>query len=134
MYDDKKKSYIRIFDFKSACEGKNEPLKEIQGPDEHLVNQVSWGPLNKTLYIATDKGKLILHDIETNTALVDKVVHKGEIFSFTVTYDHTMLATCAKDGLCILMDPYTFEPIRTFPFEKPCRAAAISPLYENPEL
>ena len=94
---------------------------------------MSWGPLNETLYIATDRGRMILHDIENDKAIISTDVHKSEIFSFTVTYDHTMLVTCSRDGTAKLLNPRTYEPVRVFPFVKPCRAATISPLYESKE-
>lgn len=74
---------------------------------------------------------MILHDIEEEKAIVTKDLHKGELFSFTVTYDHTMLITCSKDGTAKLINPKTFEPVRVFNFAKPCRTATISPLYES---
>jgi len=40
-----------------------------------------------------------------------------------------MLFTCSKDGFCKLLHPETFDEIRKFKFEFPCRNAAISPLY-----
>lgn len=76
----------------------------------------------------------MLHDIATNTELIGSDLHKGEIFAFTVTYDHTMLATCSKDGTSKLINPQTFEPVRVFSFNKPCRAASISPLYESSDI
>lgn len=71
VYDHKKRSYIRIQDLKSALEGEKNPssLVEVAGPQDHLVNQASWGPLNKTLYIATDKGRFLIHDIESNKTI-----------------------------------------------------------------
>ena len=60
-------------------------------------------------------------------------LHKGEIFSFTFTYDHTMLITCSKDGTAKLINPKTLEPVRTFSYSKPCRAATISPLFDSQE-
>ena len=135
LYDHRKKSYIRIQDLKSAVKGENEGegAKVIEGPLDHLITQASWGPLNQTLYIATDKGKFIIHDLEANQPIVQEDVHKGEIFSFTATYDHTMLITCSKDGTAKLLHPRTLQEIRVYPFNKPCRAACISPLFDAPE-
>ncbi len=61
-------------------------------------------------------------------------VHRSEIFSFTVTYDHTMLITCSRDGTAKLLHPKTLEQIRVFEFVKPCRAATISPLFDSKEM
>ena len=70
LYDHNKRSYVRIYDLEKALKGDGEPVKEIAGPSDHLITQVSWGPLNQTLYISTDKGKMILHDIEAENAVV----------------------------------------------------------------
>lgn len=101
---------------------------------EDTVNQVSWGPLNKNIYIATTKGRMILQDVESKIVITQKDVHKSEIIQFTVTYDHTMLVTCSRDGTAKLLNPRTFEPVRIFNFVKPCRAASISPLFDSQEV
>ena len=137
MYDQDKKSYIRIYDTQKALKNeytKDTCEKEIMAcPQDHLITQVSWGPLNKTLYIATDKGRFIIWDIDGDKELISEDVHKSEIFSFTVTYDHTMLITCSRDGTAKLLHPKTLQPVRVFQFSKPCRTASISPLYDNPD-
>lgn len=75
---------------------------------------------------------MILYDLESDSALVSVDVHKDEILSFTVTYDHTMLVTCSRDGYAKLLHPRTLEVVREFPFGdlKPCRSASISPLFD----
>ena len=73
-----------------------------------------WGPLNKSLYIATNKGRMFLYDLETEKYVVQEDVHKDDIISFNLTYDHTMLITCSRDGTAKLLNPRTFEVVRTF--------------------
>lgn len=135
MFDHSKRSYIRVYNFKDALAGKvPEGELEIAGPQDHMITQASWGPLNKTIYIATDKGRFLIHDLETNQVVTQADVHKSEIFSFTVTYDHTMLITCSRDGHAKLLHPQTLEPVRDFEFVKPCRAASISPLFDSSDI
>jgi WD40 repeat protein len=131
VYDHSKRSYIRIYDFKRALGKDADGEKEIAGPQDHLITQSSWGPLNKTLYIATDKGRFLIHDWENDKVVTQAEVHKSEIFSFTVTYDHTMLITCSRDGQAKLLHPKTLAPVRVFEFVKPCRTASISPLFDS---
>ena len=69
MYDHNKRSYVRVYDFKQALNKDAEGIKEIAGPQDYIITQASWGPLNKTMYVATDKGRFIIHDWEN-----DKVV------------------------------------------------------------
>lgn len=134
VYDHSKRSYVRIYDFKAALNKNADGEKEIQGPQDHIITQASWGPLNKTLYVSTDKGRFLIHDIENEKVLVQADVHKSEIFSFTVTYDHTMLITCSRDGMAKLLHPKTLQPVRVFDFGRPCRNAAISPLFDSQDL
>jgi WD40 repeat protein len=134
LYDHNKRSYIRVYDFKKALQKNVDGEKEITGPEDHIITQASWGPLNKTMYVATDKGRFLIHDWENNKIVNQVDVHKSEIFSFTVTYDHTMLITCSRDGMAKLLHPKTLEPVRVFEFVKPCRAACISPLFDSAEL
>lgn len=44
-----------------------------------------------------------------------------------------MLFTCSRDGSCKLLHPQTFDEIRSYQFEFPCRDCTVSPLYESPE-
>ena len=74
---------------------------------------------------------MIIHDIENERELKSEDVHKSEIFSFTVTYDHTMLITCSKDGTAKLLHPRTLKTVRVYEFAKPCRTASISPLFDS---
>lgn len=86
------------------------------------------------MYVATDKGRFLIHDWENDKVVVQSDVHKSEIFSFTVTYDHTMLITCSRDGFAKLLHPKTLVPVRIIEFVKPCRSASISPLFDSQEL
>ena len=134
LFDHQKKSYIKIYDFKKALQDKDASAeKEVAGPQDHLITLTSWGPLNKTLYVATDKGRFLIHDWENDKLVLSADIHKSEIFSFNVTYDHTMLITCSRDGTAKLLNPRTLEQIRVFDFVKPCRAAIICPLFDHPD-
>lgn len=57
--------------------------------------------------MATDKGRFVIHDLETNDTKIEKDIHKSEIFSFTTTYDHSMLITCSRDGTAKLLNHNT---------------------------
>ena len=52
-----------------------------------------------------------------------------------LTHDYTMLFTASKDGTSKLLNPETFEEIRTFTFgANPCRAVAVSPLFDDQDI
>jgi hypothetical protein len=44
-----------------------------------------------------------------------------------------MMFTCSRDGTCKLLHPETFDEIRSYQFDFPCRNASVSPLYEAEE-
>jgi WD40 repeat protein len=105
------------------------PEFEIKAPRDHVINSVKWGALDKILYYATDKGRLIKYNLEEKKAELIKDVHSSEIFSVEITKDFTMLFTCSRDGFCKLLHPDTFDEIRKFNHEFPVRNVAVSPLY-----
>ena len=109
-------------------------VKEIAGSADYEYTSCVWGPLNKTLYVATDKGKVICIDVASGKSLKEKIVHKSEIFRLTITHDYTMLMTCSRDGNVKLLHPETFEEVRIFNYgNKPARGVAISPLFDDEE-
>jgi hypothetical protein len=62
----------------------------------------------------------------------DKLLHKEEIIQLFMTHDFTMLVTCSRDGYSKILNPETLEEVRSFKYgEKPCRSAAISPLFDD---
>ena len=49
-----------------------------------------------------------------------------------MTHDFTMLVTCSRDGHAKIVSSETLEEVRDFKYgEKPCRGAAISPLFDD---
>ena len=42
-----------------------------------------------------------------------------------------MLFSCSNDGFCKLLHPETFEEIRSFMFEFPCRDVCLNPTYDS---
>jgi hypothetical protein len=82
MYENEKQTHINIYDFDKVIGGHNNEsalYKQIVIPKENIITQVSWGPLNKSLYLATNKGRIILLDIETETNIAQADIHKSEI-------------------------------------------------------
>lgn len=106
---------------------------QIKGPKDHVINNVKWGPLDKSIFYCTNQGRLLKYDLEDEAIDLVRDVHKNEIFTITVTRDFTMLFTASRDGTCKLLHPTTFDEIRCFQFEFPCRNCSINPLYEAEE-
>jgi translation initiation factor 3 subunit I len=136
--DNKRESYIRIFNVKDTLEhGKKEGccdyVAQIKAPKDHGINDAKWGPLDNSIYYCTDKGRLLKYDLEDESVVMIRDVNRHEIFTLTFTRDFCMLFTSSRDGTSKLLNPDTFEEIRSFDFKFPCRHAAISPLYDAEE-
>jgi WD40 repeat protein len=99
-----------------------------------LFNYAVWGALNKTIYVATTHGRVMVFDVATANFLKEKHLHSEEIFQLFMSHDFTMLVTSSRDGTSKLINPETLEEIRVFKYgNKPCRSAAISPLFDDRE-
>ena len=140
-------SHFRIFDLQASLnrgvntdenkDDQNTPkvVKEIKSSSENIYTSALWGPLNKTIYVATNSGKLLSLDVSSGKTLKEQQVHKAEIYQLHMTHDFTMLFTCSKDGTCKLLNPETFEEIRVFTFGNvPCRAVCVSPLFDDQDI
>ena len=63
---DRKATSIRIYDLAAviagglatSVESSVKPLKQIDAANQNEFNCAVWGPLNKTLYVATKAGKI----------------------------------------------------------------------------
>lgn len=138
LYEDKnRESHIRVFNLKDVLShGKNlnaecPHVAQIKGPKDHGINNCKWGSLDKTILYCTDKGRLLKYDLVDKSVVKVKDVHRNEIFTMTITKDFTMLFTCSRDGTCKLLHPETFDEVRSYAFNFPCRNASVSPLYES---
>ena len=123
------KTLIQLYDFKKLINGEKK-IKKIFNFDDTLT-QASYGYLNKTLYLSTAKGKMMIVDINTEEKLLEEKVHPGHpIFSFSFSKDFSMLASCGKDGKCKLLHPDTLEVLKIYDKQAPCRCAAFNPLLD----
>lgn len=93
--------------------------------DKRKLSQISWGFLNKCFLASSDDGLLIQYDL-TGEILKEIRLHES-INALAIAPDFSMLLTAGKDG-GKLVDPETFEVIRSFKQEFPMNSCAISPL------
>ena len=140
IYMDKKNTYLAIYDFNtvlnSGTSQDNTPkaVKEINPGNQTEFVAAAWGPLNKTLYVATKTGRLSIIDVSSGTTLKDMQIHQSEIYELAFSHDFTMLFSASRDGTAKLLHPETFETVRDYRFPGgPCRTVAVSPLFDSPE-
>lgn len=70
LSDYQKVSTIRVFDFEHILRKKeDEQAKitlQIDGTKDFAFTYAIWGPLNKSIYVATDKGRILVYDTNGN--------------------------------------------------------------------
>jgi hypothetical protein len=67
IFEDKKINYIRIYEFADIMKENNENARytEIVSSDSDIAyTDCVWGPLDKTLYISTNRGKILVYNVE----------------------------------------------------------------------
>jgi translation initiation factor 3 subunit I len=137
MYVNAKITYIRIYDMAAvlsagiSSENTPKPTKEFTAAT-HEYTCAAWGPLNKTLYVATKTGKVQTVEVSSGRVTNEVQVHGSEIYMLTISHDFTMLFTSSRDGTSKLLHPEHFDEIRCYSFDgKACRAVAVSPLHDS---
>jgi WD40 repeat protein len=136
--DNQRQSFIRVYNTKDALdwgkkEGSPKCVAQIKGPKDHTINDAKFGPLDQSIYYATDKGRILKWNFDNEGVSLAKDVNRNEIFTIKFSRDFTMLFTCSKDGTCKLLHPETFEEIRSFNNISPCRDVTLSPLFDASE-
>lgn len=58
-------------------------------------------------------------------------LHKGNVMDMQLSKDGTHFITASTDMTAKLVDTESLEVMKTYPFERPCNSAAISPLYDH---
>lgn len=140
MYREMKTICLKIFDLQQvlAAAANGEQPKEVRtimGNTDTYYTHAVWGALNKTIYWATQHGKMLAIDVNSGKALKELQAHRTEIFKMHLTHDFTMLFTASRDGTARLWNPETFEEIRSYNYgNKPVRAVTASPLHDDQDI
>lgn len=58
-------------------------------------------------------------------------LHKGNVMDMQLSKDGTHLITASTDMTAKLVDTESLEVMKTYPFERPCNSAAVSPIYDH---
>lgn len=99
------------------------------------MTYAQWGPLNKTIYVATNTGKILNIDVGSGKLLKERQVHTSLIYQLVMAHDFTMLFTASREGKVKLLHPETLEDVREFAFgDKPCRTVSLCPLFDSQEV
>ena len=77
-YELDKMSYVDVYDFQKTMSGKDTKealITTITLPKDQSVTCAKWGPLNKTIYIATLSGRFMIVSVENGQVVIQKDVH-----------------------------------------------------------
>ena len=58
-------------------------------------------------------------------------LHNNVVTDMQLSPDGTHFITSSTDLQAKLVDTISLEVLKTYPFERPCNSAAISPLYDH---
>lgn len=94
-----------------------------------------WGPLNETIFSASDDTTVRVWDPKTGTQkAVVEGHHKKLITDIQFAWDMTLFVTSSKDTYIRLFETKTLTMLKEFQTERPINSAAISPLASCPYL
>ena len=69
--------------------------------------------------------------MQTGECVESRQLHKGNVMDLQLSKDGTHFITASTDMTAKLVDTESLEVMKTYPFERPCNSAAISPLYDH---
>ena len=100
--------------------------------DDKKLTKVTWAPLNKFVITGDETGMLRLHDPSNNFEVSREISHHSKrINSLQWNLKKTLLITGSADQKSKLLDPVTWEVLKTYETEVPVNSAAISPIKEH---
>jgi len=134
------KSYIDFFklnDILGAKEDKDKiisvsPFKKIVAEKaSSKFSNSKWMNLNKGILTGTEDGWIQLFDFESGEVIRQAQVHKAPIMDLDISRKEEVIMTASKDGKAHVIDPDTFNIIRTMnPLpERNINTCKFSPLF-----
>jgi len=125
---------ILIYNLDPENPGKQNPapLREIEGQTPNAkITQALWGPLNKSIYSASEDCCVYIHDSETGELLHRIADHQGPVNSISVSPDEVYFLTCSDDRTAKLYDMRTYKIAKTYETSKPVNSGSISPILDH---
>jgi len=109
------------------------PIREIAGGEtqQAKITAALWGPLNKTIFSASEDCCVYIHDSETGLLLNRISDHAAPLSGLTFSADEIFFLTTSKDRTAKLYDTKTLKLLKTYETDKPVNAGSISPLKDH---
>ena len=133
---------INIFDFPNLDElggGQDEkdpaPLHmaktQINVDDNDKATCLGWTIANKYIIAGFDSGTFVKYDATTGKEVQRCKPHDDRINRISFNRDKSLMITASKDCTSHLMDPNSFEIIKTYKTDRPVNGAVISPTHPH---
>lgn len=108
------------------------PKLEINVDDLDKATYINWGSGNEYIIAGFDSGLLVKYDPTTGQEIqrIPKF-HNNRINRMQFNKDKTLFITASKDMTAKIVDPATFEVIKTFKAGHPVNAACMSSLHPH---
>jgi len=107
------------------------PLLDIQVDDLNKAICISWSIANQHIIAGFDNGLIVKYDPSTGQEVQRKKIHDARVNRLTFSHDKTMFVTASVDTTAKLVDPESFEIIKTFKTSTPVNGAVLSPLHPH---
>lgn len=133
---------INIFDFPNLDDlgegpGGQDPAPlhmaktQINVDDNDKATCLGWTIANKYIIAGFDSGTFVKYDAATGEEVQRCKVHQDRINRVTFNRDKSLMITASKDCTSHLMDPNSFEIIKTYKTDRPVNGAVISPTHPH---
>jgi len=108
------------------------PLREIVAVTPNAkITQAVWGPLNKTIFSASEDNCVYVHDVETGECVHRIADHSSTVSSITFSPDGVFFLTTSDDRTAKLYDSRSYKNLKTYETSKPVNSGSISPIMDH---
>jgi len=133
-------SYVNVYNLddvlradtdKNLTIKKIEPLKEFKAKSSKYVTS-KWINTNRNLVCTKDDGSIVMLDYETKDIIREAKIHSEIIQDMDISKKEEIILTASKDGKAKVINPDTFEVMKTLNPTDPTRnlnSCKISPLF-----
>jgi translation initiation factor 3 subunit I len=124
---------VRLWDVRmgGGAQGMPRPIDEIYEQAPVRITRAAWGPLNHTIFLCTEDGKVRIVDRRNNQNLEVIRDHKKSIQELAWDPHQFMFLTASTDSTARLYDAHTFKPLKVYSTGRAINGASIHPYREE---
>lgn len=134
------KSYVDVYSFRDILGASTDrerkilsidPIKRFTSEKTSKFSQTKWLNMNRNILTTTEDGFLQMIDYNTGEFIRSKQIHSATIMDMDISPKEEVILTASKDGKSLLIDPDTFDIMKTFHPQNPTRninTCKLSPL------